>query len=103
MLLNSEIQLGEIYVYDTEVNFLHEDELPQLYHMVQDAKPVFENIETGELVGYSTRCFTTIERIKKQYENIEKITNEYRKEFVKKAYQVILDYESSIKGGEVND
>ena len=112
MLLDCEIKAGEIYVSDFKGIILPDDRKPQLFQMVQQPEEIrnagmfgierstrnalYENIVTGELTDWGTHCFTTLERIKKQYANIDSITDKSRVEYVKEAYKVISDYESKI-------
>ena len=112
MLLDCEIKAGEIYVSDFKVVISSDDRKPQLFQMVQQPEEIrnagmfgierstrnalYENIVTGELTDWGTHCFTTLERIKKQYANIDSITDKSRVEYVKEAYKVISDYESKI-------
>jgi hypothetical protein len=119
MLLKNEIQLGEIYVtdYGRIISFDKEDK-PQLFQMVQEPRTVresrglfdiklpseneingiYENIVTGELIHYGTQCFSTLERIKKQFQNIDSITDEDRRAYVKEAYTVIKAHEAKTIG-----
>ena len=109
MLLNNEVKAGEIYVYDPEINF--GDESPSLWQIVEMPKevesigmdmkyhmemsnPTWENIYTGELVTWGSHCFTTIERMKKQFFNINMVSKNHRSEYVKKAFKLISDYET---------
>jgi hypothetical protein len=113
MLLDSEIRSGEIYVLDREFILDTDTKTPQLFQMVQEpqvirsaslyggletskANGIYENIATGELVNCGTRCFTTINRIKKQYANINSIFDKSRIEFVKEAFGVISAYEEGL-------
>lgn len=113
MLLESEIQVGEIYVTDFEMKLDPERNIPKLFQMVQvptkrkepsmfsfeevenEINGIYENIVTGELVNYGTHCFSTIERLKKQYVNIDSIAKD-RVEFVRAAYFIIVAYENSL-------
>lgn len=114
MLLDSEVRSGEIYVSDKEISIIMGEEKPQLFQLVQDPKvikregmfgecttdttnPIFENLKTGELVNWGTHCFTTIERMKKQYANIDSITDKRRAEYVSAAYDAITAYEDASK------
>jgi hypothetical protein len=110
MLLDSEIRADEIYISDKNRIILSDDEKPQLFQMVQEPvvtvnrsmfgsdetikqNALWENVVTGELVDWGTHCFTTIERMKKQYANIGSITDKRRVEYVKEAFVVIRAYE----------
>jgi hypothetical protein len=108
MLLSNEIHAGEIYVEDKQFGFSKSK--PQLFQMVEEGKeikerglftetttskinPKWENIATGELVDWGTHCFTTIERIKRQYFNIDLIQDKDRAEYVRQAFELIQKYE----------
>jgi uncharacterized protein YheU (UPF0270 family) len=113
MLLNSEVKAGEIYVIDFDFNIGgNNNREPELFQMVQEPRtvqkqsllsfgtteetinPLFENIITGELKDYGIHCFSTVERIKKQFQNIGNIQKSERVEYVQKAYKLISDYEA---------
>ena len=95
MLLQNEIQAGEVYVYYPEILFM--DEKPSLWQLVEFGTPntsnKWENIKSGELVDYGNHCFVTIERLKKMYDNIDSLHYSDRKETVKQAYELIVEYE----------
>ena len=108
MLLNSEVKAGEVYVYDPEINIGGDGpslwqivEMPKevesigmdMKHHKQMSNPTWENIYTGELVSWGSHCFTTIERMKRQFFNINMIHKKSRSEYVKKAFKLISDYE----------
>jgi hypothetical protein len=114
MLLENEVKAGEIYVSDKSRIILSDDEKPQLFQMVQEPvvtishgmfgetstdkrNAIWENVVTSELVDWGTHCFTTIERMKKQYANIDSITDKRRAEYVKEAYAVISAYEEKLE------
>jgi len=105
MLLHNEVRLGEIYVEDKDffvgeqlpVNLFQLIELPTTkctYGLYGDkidtlTNPIWENIATGELVNWGTHCFSTIDRIKTQYKNIDKVHDEKRKKYLQQAIKLI--------------
>lgn len=113
MLLESEIICGEIYIEDKD--FIFDKKAPALWQLVQapetktrissscfggketyETNPVWENIYTCELVNWGTHCFTSIDRIKKQYFNINKVNDEKRREYLKEAFKLINEYETGV-------
>jgi hypothetical protein len=110
MLLRNELQAEEIYIEDRNFT-IEKDYIPSLYKLIempekktvpnlfsfgyyeQEIHPTWENIFTGELVKWDINNFTTFERIKKQYSNIELITEENRIEYLKRAIEIIEHYE----------
>ena len=114
MLLEREIVSGEIYVNDKDDLLLSKEEPVSLWQLVEapvekirhgmlspvpetyTTQPIWENIFTKELVRWGTHCFTTIDRIKEQYNNIDKLHNEKRVNFLKDAMEVIEEYEKSM-------
>lgn len=120
MLLKSEVKAGEVYIEDKDKIFsiLDRDKefIPGLYQIVEEphkyyshsmnpfekgheeeSNPTWENIVTGELVTWGAHCFSTIERIKKQYANIEHILDDDRIKYLKAAMRVINEYEGKVE------
>jgi hypothetical protein len=101
MLLDHEVKSGEIYVNDKDF-VIFDDEKISLWQLIKNpentkTQPIWENVFTGELVNWGTHCFITIERIKRQYANIDRLTKNKRAEFVRDAMSVIEEYENMQK------
>ena len=76
MLLKTEVNKESICVEDRDSIFCENPRLG-LWRLVQegseDYQPIWENIITGELCNWGTHRFTTVERIERQFKNIEEI------------------------------
>uniref|UniRef100_A0A6H2A382 Uncharacterized protein n=1 Tax=viral metagenome TaxID=1070528 RepID=A0A6H2A382_9ZZZZ len=97
MLLQNEIQAGEVYVYYSDVFFMNVN--PSLWQLVElgtrNNNNKWENIKTGELVNYGNHVFITIERLKRMHENIDSLHYGDNSDYVAKAYNLVIEYEKS--------
>lgn len=107
MLLKNEIKVGEVYVNDKD--FILREEEPALWRLVKEpeektrsnlmgqmetyeTQPIWENIETGELVDWGAHCFTTLERMERMYLNIDNLYDKSRADYITKATKMICAY-----------